>query len=319
MTKISIISPCYNGELHLKPYIEGLLSQTFTNVEYIFVNDGSIDGTEAVINSYADKFRSKGWTYTYIKMKNRGGQAKAINQGLKIFTGDYLCCIDSYDVIMPTFLEEMSNFLENNPECGIVYPWAEVIDANTGKHIEYFKRNIPEHTQDTLFDEIMLKRKRTENSILFATYMLRSSAFLSVYPNRKIYEGLSGQNGQLTLPFIYNYKVGYVKKILYKAIARNHSDSRGLNTEELINKSYSWEDNDCNVIKVIPNMPDYEKAYYFAFKKDYWENKRKEFRQRDKLSFFERLFSIKNQCSNGKKHKVVTILGLRVKIKVKKK
>ena len=38
--KVTIITPCYNGESYIEPYINGLLSQTYTNVEYIFVNDG---------------------------------------------------------------------------------------------------------------------------------------------------------------------------------------------------------------------------------------------------------------------------------------
>lgn len=317
MVKISIISPCYNGESHLKPYIEGLLSQTFTNVEYIFVNDGSTDRTEDIINSYADKFREKGWTYTYIKMDNRGGQAKAINQGLKIFTGDYLCCTDSDDVIMPTYLEEMSNFLESNPECGIAFPWSEVIEEGTGKHIRYYKRNIPSHVQDTLFDDFLLQRNHNENYIFYASFMMRSKAFFEMYPNKKLYEGLSGQNAQLLLPVLYNYKIGYVPGILYKAIARKNSDSRLESARDFINKTYSWEDIYCNVIKTIPNMPDYEKAYYFAFTKNYWEQEREKSNKpkKIKLSFWEKLFSVKNEYSQGKKRKVITILGIKIKIK----
>lgn len=59
MVKISIISPCYNGENHLIPYINGLLSQTYSNVEYIFVNDGSTDKTNELINSFKTRFQKK--------------------------------------------------------------------------------------------------------------------------------------------------------------------------------------------------------------------------------------------------------------------
>lgn len=93
-------------------------------------------------------------------------------------------------------------------------------------------------------------------------------------PNRQIYEGLSGQNAQLILPILYNYKAGYVNKILYKAVARKNSDSRLTSIQELINKTYTWEDIYCNVIKDIPNMPEHEKMYYFSFVKNYWEKTR---------------------------------------------
>ena len=274
MNKISIISPCFNGGGYLKRYINGLLSQTLSNVEYIFVNDGSTDNTEAVINSYADEFRKKGWSFKYIRLDERSGQAKAINQGLAIFTGDYLCCIDSDDVIMPTYLEDMSNFLEEHKEYGVAFPWSEIIEEHTGNHLQYLKRDVPDRIQDCLFDDFILQRNHGENYVFYASFMLRASAFLQIYPNRKIYEGLSGQNAQLLLPILYNFKFGYVKKILYKAVARKNSDSRLSSELDFINRTYSWEDIYCHVLNTIPNMPDYEKAYYFARIKNYWESVR---------------------------------------------
>ncbi len=274
MNKISLITPCYNGSSYMLPYIDSLLSQTYSNVEYIFVNDGSTDTTEEIIKSYAEKFREKGWSFTYIRQDQRGGQAKAINCGLKIFSGDYLCCIDSDDLIMPTYLEDLAHYLDEHQECGIVFPWAETIEQNTCKHLSYYKRDIPLHVQDHLFDDIVLQRTCGENYIIYSSYMLRASAFLKMYPGRNIYEGLSGQNAQLILPVLYNYKYGYVKKILYKVVARSDSDSRLSSISELMNKTYSWEDIYCNVISTIPNMPEHEKSFYFSAVKTFWDNRR---------------------------------------------
>lgn len=315
MVKISIISPCLNGEGHLQPYIDGLLSQTYSNVELIFVNDGSTDKTEEIINSYAQEFRKKGWTFIYLKQPARGGQAKAINQGLKIFTGDYLCCIDSDDIILPTYLEDMSNFLEANQDCAIAFPWVEVIEENTQKHIKYFKRSISAHIQDTLFDDFILQRNHNENYIQYTSFMMRSQALLEIYPNRSIYEGLSGQNAQLILPVLYNYKCGYVEKVLYNAVARKNSDSRMETVQEFVNKTYSWEDIYVNVIRTIPNMPEYEKAYYFEFVKKYWELQRNKCLTSRKK---RKLFSVTNEYKNSTKRKVVNILGLKLKFKTTK-
>ena len=323
MVKITIISPCYNGEKHLIPYIEGLLSQTHSNVEFIFVNDGSTDRTEEIINSYSEKFKAKGWDYIYVKQEIRGGQAKAINQGLKIFTGNYLCCIDSDDIIMPTYLEDMSSFLEKNKDFGIVFPWVEVIEEKTNKHIQYFKRVVPTHIQDTLFDNFILQQNHGENYVFYASFMMRSSVFLEIYPKRTIYEGLSGQNAQLILPVLYNYKCGYLHKILYKAVARKNSDSRLVSRQDFLLKTYSWEDIYCNVIKIIPNMPEYEKAYYFKFVKDYWQNVRGNFsnnvgeiENKEHKNIFANIFSIRNEYKNGIKRKNVTIFGIKIKFKI---
>lgn len=52
MKKVSLVSPCYNGESHLGYFIDSLLAQTYPNVEFIFVDDGSTDRTAEIFASY---------------------------------------------------------------------------------------------------------------------------------------------------------------------------------------------------------------------------------------------------------------------------
>lgn len=56
---VSVISPCYNGEKYLKHFLESLLEQTYSNVEFIIVNDGSNDNSEKIILSYKDKIEKR--------------------------------------------------------------------------------------------------------------------------------------------------------------------------------------------------------------------------------------------------------------------
>ena len=49
---VSIITPCYNGETYLSRFFESILNQTYSNLELIFVNDGSTDKTESVVQEY---------------------------------------------------------------------------------------------------------------------------------------------------------------------------------------------------------------------------------------------------------------------------
>ncbi len=57
---VSIITPCYNGEKTAHRMIESVLAQTYSPIEYIFINDGSTDNTEELFNSYLPKFEEKG-------------------------------------------------------------------------------------------------------------------------------------------------------------------------------------------------------------------------------------------------------------------
>lgn len=92
---ISVIVPVYNVELYLKECIESILTQTYTDLEIILVNDGSTDNSIKICEDYASKDKR-------IKVINKvnGGLSDARNVGLKIATGEYISFIDSDDYII---------------------------------------------------------------------------------------------------------------------------------------------------------------------------------------------------------------------------
>ena len=219
---ISLITPCYNGRQHIMPYIHGLLSQTYPNVEFIFVNDGSTDATEQTILSFKEKFEKKGWKFIYIYQDNKG-QATALNQGLKVFTGQYLTWIDSDDILFPSFLEEHVDFLEANKICGFCYGKIQFAhQRDLDKVIEVRERVVDDGAEDNFFTDLIHMR----NVPALAFCVTRSSALLRVLPNRQIFTGTAGQNWQLLLPLAYHYKCGYIKKILACCVVRTNSHSR---------------------------------------------------------------------------------------------
>lgn len=105
--KISVIVPIYNVEKYLKYCIESILTQTYTNLEIILVDDGSTDGCNKICDEYAIKDKR-------IKVihKKNGGLADARNTGLEQATGEYIGFIDSDDYIFPTFYEELYNLIK---------------------------------------------------------------------------------------------------------------------------------------------------------------------------------------------------------------
>ena len=54
MCKVSVVMPVYNGEKYLKEAIDSILNQTYTDFEFIIINDGSQDKTKDIIFSYSD-------------------------------------------------------------------------------------------------------------------------------------------------------------------------------------------------------------------------------------------------------------------------
>ena len=117
--------PVYNGEKFLREAIESILSQTFTDFEFIIVNDGSTDNSLLLIKEYANKdSRIK-----IIDQKN-GGVIVALNNALKICKGEYIARMDTDDISYSNRIEKQIEFIEKENAfiCGT---WAHIVDENS--------------------------------------------------------------------------------------------------------------------------------------------------------------------------------------------
>lgn len=101
MIKTSVIIPVYNAEDYLEKCLQSVISQTQKEMEIIIVNDGSVDKSAEIIESYQNK-------YSYIKTINQSNQklGAARNAGLKIAEGEYIYFLDADDYIDPQLLEK---------------------------------------------------------------------------------------------------------------------------------------------------------------------------------------------------------------------
>ncbi len=114
MPAISIIIPVYNVEKYLRRCLDSVLNQTFTDWEAICVNDGSPDGSAAILSAYA----ARDARFKVITQEN-GGLSDARNTGIKHATGEYILYLDSDDFIHPQTLE-ITHFLARRDNSDIV-------------------------------------------------------------------------------------------------------------------------------------------------------------------------------------------------------
>lgn len=102
MMKFSIIIPCYNVVAYLREALESVLAQTYEDWECICVDDGSTDGTAAILDEYGRRdARFK------VFHKVNEGVSAARNDAIKLASGDYVCFLDSDDVWAPDWLEKV--------------------------------------------------------------------------------------------------------------------------------------------------------------------------------------------------------------------
>ena len=99
---ISIIVPVYNVEEYIEHCINNILKQTYTNIEVIIVNDGSLDDSITIAKGLT-KDDSR---FIYLDKEN-GGQSDARNAGLDIATGDYIFFCDPDDFMFEKSIENL--------------------------------------------------------------------------------------------------------------------------------------------------------------------------------------------------------------------
>lgn len=115
---ISVLMPAYNAAEYIREAIDSILNQTFTNFEFVIINDGSTDATEDVILNYSDE------RIQYYANECNMGIVKTLNRGIDLCRGKYIARMDADDISYPERLRKQMQYMEANPHvvaCGCLY------------------------------------------------------------------------------------------------------------------------------------------------------------------------------------------------------
>jgi glycosyltransferase involved in cell wall biosynthesis len=110
---VSVVMAAWNEEKYIGEAIESVLAQSYTNFEFIIVNDGSTDRTREIILSYADR------RIIYLENEQNLKLIASLNKGLKAAQGKYIARMDADDICLVNRLEKQVAFMEANPGVGI--------------------------------------------------------------------------------------------------------------------------------------------------------------------------------------------------------
>lgn len=123
--EISFVLCVYNGEKYLKEAIDSVLRQDFENFELILVDDGSTDGTLAILQKYEEQdFRCR-----VFSGPNRGIIASR-NLGIAHAGSDFIALMDADDICMPSRISTQLKYLLAHPECVAVGSKVQLIDPS---------------------------------------------------------------------------------------------------------------------------------------------------------------------------------------------
>lgn len=119
---VSIVLNNYNYAGFLREAVDAALAQTHANIEVVVVDDGSTDGSRAILAEYGDRIRTV--------LKENGGQASAFNAGFAASRGDIICLLDSDDLACPERAERVVRAFRRNPRADWLRHQLKVVDAD---------------------------------------------------------------------------------------------------------------------------------------------------------------------------------------------
>ena len=120
---VSIITPSYNQGEFIRETIESVLNQDYQNIEYIVMDGGSTDNTVEILQEYGNRIK-------WVSEKD-GGQADAVNKGLKVAKGTIIGWLNSDDTYCDGAVSTMVEYFRTHPDTDMVYGEGYYIDKDS--------------------------------------------------------------------------------------------------------------------------------------------------------------------------------------------
>ena len=120
---ISVVLPVYNAEAYVREAVESILAQSFTDFELIVINDGSTDGSGAILRELAARD-----TRIVLLERPNGGLISALNEGIESARADLIARMDADDVAMPERFALQHARMVQEPELAVLGSFTRVMD-----------------------------------------------------------------------------------------------------------------------------------------------------------------------------------------------
>lgn len=240
---MSLIIPVYNTEKYLRRCLDSAVSQTYKNMEIICIDDGSSDGSEKIVDEFAEKDKR----VVAIHQQNMG-ESGARNVGLRASTGEYIAFMDCDDWIEQNMYEILVETLEKENVDMVAASWYREIDG----------------VSHEIKNELSVNRESFDRDELLKYLYMRDSYRGFAYIWDKLYrkEILRDQRGKL-ICFNETLKLG--GDVLYLAeIALNVKRSKYI--EKAFYHYNQREESGCHT-KDLKKIRDWIRAYEIILQK----------------------------------------------------
>jgi glycosyltransferase involved in cell wall biosynthesis len=157
---VSVLMGVWNGAPRVRKAVVSVLGQTMGDLELIVVDDGSFDGTAAILESFGDpRLR--------IERRERAGLTSALNRGLALARAPLVARLDADDVALPERLARQVAYLDAHPDVGLLGTGAREVDPS-GREL----RTVRPPTDDTALRRALIR----ENPFVHSSMVMRRAA-----------------------------------------------------------------------------------------------------------------------------------------------
>ena len=233
MPRVSVIIPAFNAEPFIRDTLDSVLAQTYPNLETVVSDDGSTDGTAAVVGTYGDRVK-------YVRGANSGGVSTPRNAGVRAASGSLLAFIDSDDIMGPGRIATEVRCFARHPNVGLVFSdYGEFGDDKLQEHGHF--------DSCPMLRELIAAAPVANDAVVLspstATELLLTENFGSSSPmvRRRVFDQVGGYDphAKSSEDFEFQFRaasvssVGIVPRIQWHK--RQHPQNMSANVERVLN------------------------------------------------------------------------------------
>ncbi len=168
---ISVLMAVYNGKPYLRQAVESVLAQSYSDFEFLVIDDNSNDESLDILKSYHDP------RIRIVQNFTNQGQTVSLNTGLRYARGEYIARIDADDIALPHWLQSQINFLENNGEVDVLSAGLVMFDEK-GLGRAYFS---PSCREDILLKAVIKSPINHGSALIKKTAILNIGGYNNKY------------------------------------------------------------------------------------------------------------------------------------------
>lgn len=199
----------YNAESYLDESIQSVLKQSYSNFEFIIIDDGCTDGSLQIIEKY-----SRQDTRILIISRENKGLIYSLNEGLSLAKGKFIARMDADDISHINRFEKQVNFLNSNPEVGVISCDVQCFDGNSYENWPFYTEK-----HEDIIAFIPFHSPIVHAAVMIKRHLLNETSYDSDYSHAEDYKlwiDLCQQTKFYSLPSVLYYIRHHEEKVSVK-------------------------------------------------------------------------------------------------------